>query len=163
MEAEPEQLIDDAILRRFLSWGGRPDLAECVGHDTLSRFRRARGDVRDSLRAEDQQTTVQVLNQLLGQWPVRIGLTGDDKASWVVSVRSLDQSDVVSAWFAPVVWSLLEIVRDGRWDRFGTCDAAPCTCVYLDRTRNRGRRYCSDLCNDRASQAAMRRRRSASE
>jgi len=44
--------------------------------------------------------------------------------------------------------------------RMGVCQAAPCNCVYIDRSRARTRRYCCDQCNDRASIAAYRRRQS---
>jgi predicted RNA-binding Zn ribbon-like protein len=55
--------------------------------------------------------------------------------------------------------ALLEVIRAGEWSRFGFCAAAPCCCVYLDRSKNRSRRYCCDLCADRVNQAAYRRRR----
>ena len=46
--------------------------------------------------------------------------------------------------------------------RFGRCRAHPCRCVFVDRSRNRSRRYCCELCADRATQAAARRRRAKS-
>ena len=57
--------------------------------------------------------------------------------------------------------ALLEAIRDGGWANFGICAGDPCTCVYVDRTRNHSRRYCSELCNNRVSQLAHRRRQSA--
>ena len=54
---------------------------------------------------------------------------------------------------------VLEAIRAHGWDRFGICDALPCRCVFVDRSRNRSRRYCCDLCADRATQAAARARR----
>ncbi len=47
--------------------------------------------------------------------------------------------------------------------RLGSCVAHPCACVYVDRTRAGNRRYCCDLCNDRAAAAAYRRRRRGQE
>ena len=49
--------------------------------------------------------------------------------------------------------------EDSGLTRFGRCLANPCRCVFVDRSRNRSRRYCCDLCADRANQAAARRRR----
>ena len=40
--------------------------------------------------------------------------------------------------------ALLEEIAAGRWSRFGRCDAGPCRCVFIDRTRSGVRRYCSD-------------------
>ncbi len=38
-----------------------------------------------------------------------------------------------------------------RVDRFGTCQAAPCRGVFIDTTRERTRRYCSERCAERAT------------
>ena len=56
--------------------------------------------------------------------------------------------------------ALLEEVAAGRWARFGRCDAGPCRCVFIDRTRSAVRRYCCRLCADRAAHQAFRRRHS---
>jgi predicted RNA-binding Zn ribbon-like protein len=50
-----------------------------------------------------------------------------------------------------------QVIRHGT-ARMGVCQAAPCNCVYIDRSRARTRRYCCDQCNDRAAIAAYRRR-----
>ena len=50
------------------------------------------------------------------------------------------------------------LVRHGI-ARLGTCQAAPCNCVYVDHSRARTRRYCCDQCNDRAAATACRRRK----
>jgi predicted RNA-binding Zn ribbon-like protein len=57
--------------------------------------------------------------------------------------------------------SLLEAIRDDGWERFGTCAGAPCCCVFVDRSKNRSRRFCSELCADRVAQALYRERRRA--
>jgi predicted RNA-binding Zn ribbon-like protein len=49
------------------------------------------------------------------------------------------------------------LIRHGTV-RIGVCQAEPCTCVYVDRSRARTRRYCCDQCNDRAAASAYRRR-----
>jgi predicted RNA-binding Zn ribbon-like protein len=70
-------------------------------------------------------------------------------------------------WVGPVAdsvasttaMSLLEAIRDDGWERFGICAGAPCCCVFVDRSKNRSRRFCSDLCADRVAQALHRARR----
>jgi ABC-type dipeptide/oligopeptide/nickel transport system ATPase component len=57
-----------------------------------------------------------------------------------------------------VAAALLVAVQTDGWERFGVCDALPCRCVYLDRSRNRSRRYCSQLCADRVAAAHYRDR-----
>lgn len=43
--------------------------------------------------------------------------------------------------------------------RLGLCDAHPCHCAYVDRSRAGTRRFCCELCADRFAAAAYRRRR----
>ena len=43
--------------------------------------------------------------------------------------------------------------------RLGLCDAHPCRCAYVDRSRAATRRFCCGLCADRFAAAAYRRRR----
>ena len=46
--------------------------------------------------------------------------------------------------------------------RFGRCAGTPCRCAFVDRSRNRTRRYCcSTLCADRVAQAHYRARKKA--
>jgi predicted RNA-binding Zn ribbon-like protein len=45
--------------------------------------------------------------------------------------------------------------------RLGLCDAHPCRCAYVDRSRARSRRFCCELCADRFAAAAYRRRKGA--
>jgi predicted RNA-binding Zn ribbon-like protein len=54
--------------------------------------------------------------------------------------------------------ALLEAIQEHGWRRFGICEARPCRNVYVDRSRNRSRRYCSAACANRAAQAAHRAR-----
>jgi predicted RNA-binding Zn ribbon-like protein len=54
---------------------------------------------------------------------------------------------------------LAEAVSGLGWERLGVCGAAPCTCVFVDRSRSGTRRYCCRLCADRAATAAYRARR----
>jgi predicted RNA-binding Zn ribbon-like protein len=47
--------------------------------------------------------------------------------------------------------------------RLGLCDAHPCRCAYVDRSRAGSRRFCCELCADRFAAAAYRRRRKDTE
>jgi predicted RNA-binding Zn ribbon-like protein len=52
------------------------------------------------------------------------------------------------------------IVRHGR-ERMGICAAADCADVFVDTSRNRSRRYCSETCASRTTVSAYRARRRA--
>ena len=50
---------------------------------------------------------------------------------------------------------------DGGWERFGTCSSSSCDDVYIDTSKNRSRRHCSETCTTREGVAAYRARRKA--
>jgi predicted RNA-binding Zn ribbon-like protein len=155
LEPDPEQLRDASALKRFLERRGYRGGLRTTSRD-LAQVRALRDSLRAAFTAEDEEAAVRELNGVLrasaakpqfersGQeWGVR----------WVGRV-----SDSVATATA---MSLLEAIRDDGWDRFGICAGAPCCCVFVDRSKNRSRRFCSDLCADRVAQALHRGRRRA--
>ena len=47
---------------------------------------------------------------------------------------------------------------EGGYERFGKCHSSTCDDVYVDISRNRSRRHCSDTCTTRENVAAHRAR-----
>ncbi|GJF33923.1 hypothetical protein KNE206_66230 [Kitasatospora sp. NE20-6] len=64
-----------------------------------------------------------------------------------------------SALAARLPGALMTFVTEKGVGRLGICAAAPCECVFVDRTRPGNRRFCCEACNDRAAAAAYRGRR----
>jgi len=159
LSPEPERIVDSAILGRFMHWvHDRPEPVD-VDERSLERFRRARAELRVAFDAPDEASAVAALNGILAARPAAVRLERDNGA-WRMAHEPI-QEDPIEALLAESAVALLEAIRDGGWERFGICAGSPCTCVYVDRTRNRSRRFCSDLCNDRVSQEAHRRRQKA--
>jgi predicted RNA-binding Zn ribbon-like protein len=75
-----------------------------------------------------------------------------------VSLRASGGRDPVGRFGIVVADALAQALSTGGADRFGTCAAEPCHCVYVDRTRSGRQRYCCELCNDRMAAAAYRKR-----
>src|SRR5215208_5463992 len=151
LEDPPELLGAVADLRRFLA---RRGIEGRVREGDLTRARAVRDSLRAAFSAADVNAAVDVLNRLLrdaGALP-QLASTG---AGWRCTYASADVVDAVAASAAA---SLLEAVRDDGWDRFGVCAGAPCCCVFVDRSKNRSRRFCSTLCADRIAQASHRSR-----
>jgi predicted RNA-binding Zn ribbon-like protein len=153
LEAEPELLRDAASLRRFL---GRRGFSPSVraGSRELAEVRDLRGSLRAAFTAGDEDEAVRELNGVLrqsGARPQFVRHAGEWRLEW--SGRLTDT--IASA----TAMSLLEAIRTDGWERFGLCAGAPCCCVFVDRSKNRSRRFCSDLCADRVAQALHRRRR----
>ncbi|MDQ2673915.1 MAG: CGNR zinc finger domain-containing protein [Chloroflexota bacterium] len=154
---DPELIDGPEILGRFLRWSGHPELAADVTDADVEAFRALRARLRMAFEAESEADAVRLLNDLLAEHPVVSELEGVD-GGWRFRHRASQPSDVAAALAPECAIALLATIRDRGWDRLGICSASPCTCVYVDQSRNRSRRYCSDLCNDRMSQAAHRRR-----
>lgn len=50
---------------------------------------------------------------------------------------------------------------EGGWERFGTCSSGDCDDVFIDTSKNRSRRHCSETCTTREGVAAFRARQKA--
>ena len=152
----PELLRDTDVLQRFLRRRGFDSEAERATVGDLEATRALRDRLRATFDVDDEQTAVGLLNQVLLGSDAKPQLARDEDAwrlRWVGG-----PVDVLASTAAT---SLLEAIRDDGWQRFGICAGAPCCCVFVDRSRNRSRRYCSSLCADRIAQAAYRRRQRA--
>ena len=122
----------------------------------LENVRNVRERLRGVFAASDDTAAASVLNELLA----------DAKATPMVSVHGgrphlhFEPGDAdVAAWLASVTaMGLSVVVCDYGSDRLGGCDSEQCGDVYVDTSRNRSRRYCSDTCASRENVAAYRRR-----
>jgi predicted RNA-binding Zn ribbon-like protein len=153
LEADPELLRDAATLKRFLARRGFGERVRTNSGDLLE-FRRLRDDLRSAFTADDEDAAVRKLNGILSRTAAKPQFERDD-GGWALRwVGRL--ADVVAAQTA---MSLLEAIRDDGWERFGICAGTPCCCVFVDRSKNRSRRFCSTLCADRVAQALHRQRR----
>jgi predicted RNA-binding Zn ribbon-like protein len=104
---------------------------------------------------------VEVLNDLLARHRPRPSISGHDDSDWHLHITPVDIA-VADEYAAGAVMGLTMAFLDLGPDRFGTCADERCGGVFLDTSRNRSRRYCSERCATRANVAALRsRRRSA--
>jgi predicted RNA-binding Zn ribbon-like protein len=151
----PELLWDASALRRFLvdhAIEAEPDDGD------VHAVRLVRGKLRRAFTAQDEANAADELNELLRQEGATPQLERDH-IGWQFVYRPA-RPTIASSLAAAAAVPLLEAIRGGEWDRLGACEAAPCSRVFVDRSRNRSRRFCSSMCADRVAQAAYRRRRS---
>ena len=164
VSSEPDDLDpDDPLasvdgLRGFL--GTRPWMvARAAASDlvplvTLRTELRAVFDAAHEGRSADM---VARLNRLLAEHRPRPSISGHDDSDWHLHVA--DSGGAVFDEFAPgAVMGLAMAFLDLGAERFGTCADPRCRGVFLDTSRNRSRRYCSDRCATRANVAAHRQR-----
>jgi predicted RNA-binding Zn ribbon-like protein len=158
LEPDPELLSGVDSAQRLLRRHGYDDAAEMVDDAEVRWLRRLRTQVRAAWEDPDEAVAVSTLNGLLSRCPVQprlqLEIDGHYEFRWDAPgrrVRAFAGGLIAGALLA-------EIRAHGR-DRLGVCDAGPCRCVYVDGSKNRSRRYCCQLCADRANQAASRARR----
>jgi predicted RNA-binding Zn ribbon-like protein len=152
LEADPELLPDATSLKRFL---GRRGFGPSVraGSKEVAEIRAVRDSLRAAFTAANEDEAVRELNAVLRKSGARPQFVRDGR-EWSVE-WSGRLSDTIASTTA---MSLFEAIRSDGWDRFGICAGAPCCCVFVDRSKNKSRRFCSDLCADRVAQALHRQR-----
>jgi predicted RNA-binding Zn ribbon-like protein len=157
LHSEPD-LLSERWLRRWLAWHRMYDAAEGVSEGDLARARELREGLARVFDAPGEDEAVAALNELVAQVgaPPRLERDG---GGW--ALRAWPAEESLDAAAARAALGLLEAIRDLGWKRFGRCAGEPCRCAFVDRSRNRSRRYCCELCADRVAQAAYRRRKSS--
>ena len=160
-EPDHEHLRDADVLRRWFRGNGFPAAADAVADEDVPRARELRSRLTTAFDSATQAEAVEALNALVEEsgTPPRLVRGAESWAftSWPDEGEGL-------AFLAPyAALGLLEVIRDGGWERFGRCAGTPCRCVYIDRSRNRSRRFCCELCADRVAQADYRRRRRSTQ
>jgi predicted RNA-binding Zn ribbon-like protein len=155
-ELEPEpDLLSTRWLGYYLEFHRVPAVG--LGEEDVEAARDVRERLRRGFDAASEEDAVEALNAILRDFGEPPQLERDGRRwRFRYGPRDGKPMDVVASAAA---LGLLEAIRAHGLERFGRCSAHPCRCVFVDRSRNRSRRYCCELCADRANQAASRRRR----
>lgn len=147
---------DEAGLQGFLARHGiepgRP-----VGPADLQRFRGLRDRLHAVFFAADEASTAEQLNAALAEadaLPQVIPAEG----TWQISFSSRE-GDPMKDLAARATLGLAALFAETGRSRFGNCSAGDCRDVFIDTSRNRSRRYCSDSCSSRTNVAAFRARK----
>jgi predicted RNA-binding Zn ribbon-like protein len=113
--------------------------------------------VFDAVARDDLDTAAELVNALLRATEARPQL---DKfgAGWSLHFHGPDVT-VARGWAAGLAAGLAVALGSDLAGRLGVCDAPGCDRVYVDASRNGGRRFCSTRCQNRVKAAAHRRRR----
>jgi predicted RNA-binding Zn ribbon-like protein len=160
LEDPPEIIRDVPQIARWLRLHEEPgvdEIAERLTRADVERLKEARPRIRAAFEATSETEAVDGLNAVLRETKA-VPQLSSETGRWTYSVPSGRASDAIVALCA---MGVLEAIRDGSWRRFGICSGDPCRCVYVDRSKNRSRTYCSQACADRLNAAAYRRRKAA--
>ena len=123
----------------------------------LHEVRALRSRLRAVFEAGDADAAAAVINEVLdaaGAVP-RVSLHGESPH---LHFEPIDASP--ARWLAAVTAMGLGVALiEGGFERFGVCDSSSCADVFVDASRNRSRRHCSDTCTTREAVAAYRARK----
>ena len=154
--AEPDDVL------RFLepyeeSW---PHPVWKVTESDLHEVRAVRARLRSVFWSEDEEEAADLLNALLADVVATPRVSVHQHGDPHLHFEPLEASP--ARWLGAVAAMGMSVVLcDYGLDRLGVCDASSCDDVYLDTSRNRSRRNCSDTCTTRENVAAYRRRQKA--
>lgn len=117
--------------------------------------------LRDIFEAGDEQIASKRVNILLE----RYGAT--PRLSTHSGHPHLHFEPIESAmvcWLGAITaMGLASVIVEHGVERFGVCDSGTCIDVYIDTSRNRSRRHCSNTCSTREAVAAYRKRQTEPE
>ncbi|HEV2257460.1 MAG TPA: CGNR zinc finger domain-containing protein [Streptosporangiaceae bacterium] len=155
LASPPDRLTDIGVYQRILADAGEHVLAGQLGPDDLGELLALRSQLEPVFAAGTVEAAVGILNPMLRQDVTAQLASSNGTARWAPAAGQHGMTSLRARLLAALA---AHLVRHGT-ARLGTCQAAPCNCVYVDHSRARTRRYCCDQCNDRAAAAAYRRRK----
>lgn len=125
----------------------------------LHEVRALRARLRSVFQAPDETAAAAIINGILSDVEAvpRVSVHGDGPH---LHFEPLDGSP--ARWLGAVTAMGLSVAMiEGGFERFGTCGSTTCQDVFVDTSRNRSRRHCSDTCTTRENVAAFRARQRA--
>lgn len=134
-----------------------PEAPQRIRQSDLHEVRALRSRLREVFTAEDEAAAAALLNEILVDAAAMPRVSVHTGAEPHLHFEPKDGSP--ARWLGAVTAMGLSIVliEDGL-DRFGICGSSTCDDVFVDTSRNRSRRHCSDTCTTRENVAAYRER-----
>jgi predicted RNA-binding Zn ribbon-like protein len=142
------------IISRDTDWC-KPDWR--ASQDDLDEVIRLRSQLRRIFDAADEREAVATINTVLANADAvpRLSLHGEGP-----HLHFESDDDSPARWLGAVTaMGLTTAIIEGGYERFGTCTSSTCEDVFVDGSRNRSRRHCSDTCTTRENVAAHRARK----
>lgn len=153
---EPEHLREPNDVHRFLESNGI-QIQEPVTHSTLQQVRDLRTKIRGLWLSETLDDLAEEINPLLGRTQISVQVEPDD-ANLNLRFDMLQETPLIQRLAIECARGLIAIVQHYGLERMCYCAADPCQDVFVDTSRNKSRRFCSDRCANRYNVAAYRDR-----
>jgi len=152
-------MTDLPALRLFLEGHGI-SAPEDLSLDDLERVGRARDRLKEVFFAPDAAASAEILNSILADERAAPRLERE-RDGFRIDFSSPDRGVARHVAITAAMGLAEMVVTSGR-SRFGICSADDCRDVFVDTSRNRSRRYCTESCSSRSNVAAFRARRRSS-
>jgi predicted RNA-binding Zn ribbon-like protein len=153
---EVEGLPEVGAVERFLNEHSRTRTG--ISDRDLVEVRELRKKLRAIFEAEDERAAAKGINSLLEESGALPRVTDHDKSEWHLHYTA-PKAPLARELAGVTAMGLAVLMSDNRWDRIHVCEGERCLDVFVDKSRNRSRRYCSpEVCGNRASVAAYRQR-----
>ena len=128
----------------------------------LHEVRALRARLREVFEAIDEAAAAAAINSILADVDAVPRVSVHAGANPHLHFEPLDGSP--ARWLGAVTAMGLSVALiEGGFDRFGICGSGSCDDVFVDTSRNRSRRHCSDTCTTRENVAAYRARKRTEE
>ena len=150
--ADPAAVVRDLLEREDY----HPTVSRAVGEEFVAMAARLR-TVFEATARDEVGDAVTVVNDMLEAYGARPRLDPAAGGGWTLHFHGRDPGLVVG-WGAGVAVGLAMAIGSDLAGRIGVCEAPACDRVYVDTSRNGGRRFCSARCQSRVKAAAHRAR-----
>lgn len=160
IEAGRDQLATPELLGAWLMShaGGQAGAAASVDERTHERALALREGLRTLGRANNGETADPKLVRALQAATAELPLTASLGTGSAWTLRA--DASGPNAFLASIVATALRAMADGAWSRVKACQNDTCRWVFIDRSRNRSRTWCTmAICGSRMKARTYRARR----
>jgi predicted RNA-binding Zn ribbon-like protein len=151
---EPEHLQTVADLEDFLV-GHHFTVAYPLEDSDLEAVRELRESLRNIWNSHNEEAMQEALNAMLAKGRLRLQLGENMTWQYGLEVAMVLVDGMAVAGALGIALSL----QEHGHERLRACASSPCQDVFVDTSRNKSRRFCSDRCANRYNVAAFRDRR----
>lgn len=151
-----DYMPDLPALRAFLEEHSLEAPAALSAAD-LSEISRVRDRLKEVFFAQDDDDAAALLNEFLAEQGAAPHL--DSNGSRFTLAFAPQGAGIARVVGIIAGMGLAQLMVESGRSRFGVCSAQDCKDVFVDTSRNRSRRYCSESCSSRSNVAAFRARR----
>jgi predicted RNA-binding Zn ribbon-like protein len=154
-----DSLSSIADLEGFLDgyrdmWGG---VAKPPRKTDLEAVQELRESIREIIESRDESLASERVNSLLDAYGATPRLSTH---SGHPHLHFEPVESNIVCWLGAVTgMGLASVIVEHGVDRFGVCGSRACSDVFVDTSRNRSRRHCSNTCSTREAVAAYRKRK----